>query len=160
LTAFTAWVPQEGRKLLLFSMAFALCVGGIVVWVAREYRLSKRWAVIQSVSLTIAGLVLIAVQGHRELRAERKKAEMEESLLVTILEAIDDPNSALAEMVQRHRLPSFADYLALRVLPLGEWPQPWPWVFWIAEILLAAAAGMLLVIRLLRTPSESAIDNS
>jgi hypothetical protein len=160
LTAFTAWVPQEGRKLLLFSIAFALCVGGIAVWVAREYRLSRRWAVMQSMSLTIAGLVLIAVQGHRELCAERKKAEKEESLLVAILEATADPDSALAEMEARHRAPSFADYLALRVQPLGEWPQPWPWVFWISEILLAAAAGMLLVARLLRTPRESANDNS
>ncbi len=160
LTAFAAMVPVGARKLLLFSVAFGLCAGGIVLWAAREFGLARRWAVCLTVPLVLGGLSLIAVQGHRQLRAERAeaaKADPQQAMALGILEAAAESDPQLAADLDRRRReqdPAFADYLALRVSPLGEWPQPWPTLFWGAEMLLAGAAGGLLVFRRLRAAQE------
>ncbi len=160
LTAFAAMVPVGVRKLLLFSVAFGLCCGAIVLWAAREFGLVRQWAVCLTVPLVFLGLSLIAVQGHRQLRAERAEAAKEnpeQAMALGILEAAAESDPQLAAELdrrRRERAPAFADYLALRVSPLGEWPQPWPFVFWGAEMLFAGAAGGLLVSRQLRAAQE------
>jgi len=166
LTAFAAWSPPSFRKLVLFSLAYGLCVGGIVIWAAKEFGLARRGAVALTLVLTIAGLGLIAVRGHQQFQAEQAaaaKADPEQAMARNIMEAAaaSDPKLAadLAEQQDSSHL-SFTDYLALRVRPLGEWQQPWPVVFWGCELLLAAACGAVLVSRQLRPSPVVAKDQT
>ncbi len=159
LTAFAAWSPPSFRKLALFSIAYGLCVGGIVVWAAKEFGLARVLAIILSVGLTTTGLGLIAVRGHQQFQAEQMavtKADPEQAMARNIIEAAaaQDPELAATLAAERRdNEPSFANYLALRVKPLGEWQQPWPVVFWGVEVLLATVCGAFLVSRQLRSPT-------
>lgn len=162
LTAFAALAPAGMRKLVLFSMGYGLCFGGIVLWSAREFRLPRIWCVAVTPLLIVAGLMAIAIQGHRQLRAEKAAAAgaaaAEQKMAQSILDAAAKHDPALAAQLGRQRPDhhtSFIDYLALRVRPLGEWAAPWPVVFWSVEVLLAAAAGTLLVVRVRSTPVDS-----
>lgn len=159
LTAFAAWSPPSFRKLVLFSLVYGLCVGGIVVWAAKEFGFKRLPAVVLGIGLTIAGLCLIAFRGHQQFQAEQAaaaKADADQAMARNIIEsaAAHDPELAasLAEE-QRQVESSFANYLALRVKPLGEWSQPWPIVFWAVEVLLAAACSGFLVSQQLPSPT-------
>jgi len=158
LTAFASLVPQGGRKLLLFSLLYGLSVGALVSWSAREFALGRRSASLLAGCLIMAGLAVIAAQGHRQLLSEyaaAARSDPKQALGRRILEAAAEhegtPASPDAERLDDERGgagPSFFDYLALRVQPLGEWPRPWPEVFWGFEVALAAAAGGWLTWRL------------
>ncbi|MGE0375236.1 MAG: hypothetical protein AB7I48_28310 [Planctomycetaceae bacterium] len=159
LTAFVALAPAGIRKLLLFATGYGLSCGGIVLWCAREFGVPKRWSVAMTPLLIVAGLGVIALQGQRQLRAEQAAAAAaaaaEQKLAQSLFDAAAEQDPALAAQLNRQRseqAPSFVDYLALRVRPLGEWGPPWPVVFWSVEVLLAAAAGTLLVLRMIHTP--------
>ncbi|MCA9076454.1 MAG: hypothetical protein KDA93_15610 [Planctomycetaceae bacterium] len=161
LTAFAAWSPPSIRKLLLFSVAYGLCVGAIVNRAAKDSGIRRLIAVGLTLGLTVTGLMVIAVRGHRQFEAEKTaavKAAPDQAMARSIIEAaaVHDPQLAaqLAEEAETREL-SFGDYLALRVRPLGEWSQPWPVVFWGAEVLLAAACSGFLVSRQLRSPTIS-----
>lgn len=160
LTAFAAWSPPSFRKLVLFSLAYGVCAGGILAWSANEFGLKRRLAVIMTVVLTATGLGLVAIRGYQQYQAEQAataKADPEQAMARNIMEAAaaNDPQLAeqLSEEKDKGRM-SFPDYLALRVRPLGEWRQPWPTVFWGTEVILAAACGAFLVSRQLRSPLE------
>ena len=160
LTAFAAWCPPSFRKLVLFSVAYGLCVGGIAVWSASEFGLKRLSAVIMAVILTATGLGLIAARGFQQYRAEQSAtatADPAQAMARSIMESAAATYPELADDLTRKRgdiQRSFGDYLALRVRPLGEWEQPWPMVFWGAEVVLAAACGACLVSRKLRSPPE------
>lgn len=161
LTAFAATAPVAMRKLVLYSVAFGMCGGSIVVWAAREFGLTRRWAMGLTVPLVVAGLMLVAAQGLRQLRNEQAAAATDDprqAMARSILEAAAEDNPELASALQRERrerVPSFADYLALRVRPLGEWRQPLPILFWVGEVFVAAVAGALVASRVLRQPQDS-----
>jgi len=159
LTAFAAWSPPSFRKLVLFSLAYGLCVGAIIVWAAKEFGLTRLPAVALTIGLTFTGLGVITLRGHQQLRAEQAaaaKADSDQAMARNIIEAAAAQDPELAASLAVERLgdrSSFADYLALRVKPLGEWQQPWPGVFWGVELLLAAASGYFLVSQQLRSPT-------
>ncbi|MBX3436722.1 MAG: hypothetical protein KF861_04465 [Planctomycetaceae bacterium] len=159
-TAFAALAPTGMRKLVLFPVAFGLGTGAIVAWAAREFHLEKRWAAVLTVPLVMAGLCLIASRGLSELRAEQAAivAPAEQSMARAILEAAAQNDPTLAQELaapDSTSVPSLSDYLAFRVRPLGEWSQPWPSVFWGAEILLASVAGAWTASRLPRRTQHS-----
>ncbi len=164
LTAFAAWSPPSFRKLVLFSLAYGLCVGGIVVWAAKEFGLKRSFAGALTVGLTTTGLGMIALRSHQLFRGEQiaaAKADPDWAMARSIINAAaaQDPQLAATLTEEHHQtVPSFTDYLAMRVTPLGEWQKPWPVVFWGAEVLFATACGVFLVARKLRSPPVDCQD--
>lgn len=157
LTAFAAWSSPTFRKLGLFSLAYGLCVGGIVGWSAREFGLKRVPAIVLAVALTMTGFAVIASKGYHEYRTEvtaAARVEPDQAMARNIIEAAAEHDPQFAAQLEKERKAkelSFGDYLALRVRPLGEWSQPWPVVFWGAEVLLATLCGAFLVSRQMRS---------
>lgn len=159
VTAFAAWSPPSFRKLVLFAVAYGLCVGGIAIWSAKEFGLNRLPAIVLTVALTMAGLGMIAWRGYHEYWVEvaaAAKADADQAMARNIIEAAAEHDPQLAAQLAvegETRELNFADYLAHRVKPLGEWSQPWPIVFWGAEVLLASACSAFLVSSQLRSPT-------
>ena len=114
----------------------------------------RRWiAGLLVITFTLMSLTATAFRGWTQLKEDRQlaaKSSPEQAMAVRMMEsaADDDPEIAAELAVLRRRLiPTFADYLAIRTKPLGEWRQPWPIVFWGGEILLACVAGVVVVLR-------------
>jgi hypothetical protein len=150
ITAFSSVAPAAFHKLILFSIAYGAAVGGIIVWAASEFGLSRKVGLPLTMLLIVCGLTSIAVSRHQRLRQEAQaaaKQDAKQMMGLNLLKsaAADDPEIAADYERHRRRLnPTFADYLAVRVRPLGEWEHPWPSLFWAAELCLALSAGLLL----------------
>lgn len=147
-------LPASVKKIGFFSMAIGLIVGGAIGWQAARMNVRRRrGAVVLSVICTVVVLVVISIQGHERLRDHRAREMSEQpdgQLALTIIENVADDDPAAiddARVVRAYYFPSWRDYLAMRVSPLGEWPFPWPLAFWLAEVGLSSAAAAWMVRR-------------
>ncbi|MEX2287287.1 MAG: hypothetical protein WD648_09375 [Planctomycetaceae bacterium] len=152
LTALTlVFVHAPGRiKLIgLYAVVYGLIAGGALGLLARKLRLpSTMRLVVISFLLIAAGEMGIAIESHRVWAAGGWDAFDKSPTGKLAAEVLINPGSpadlraSLQESLDRqHEEFSFPGYLARRVSPLGAWPAPWPTVAWLAEVVLAAAAG-------------------
>ncbi|MFG0334887.1 MAG: hypothetical protein ACF8TS_16145 [Maioricimonas sp. JB049] len=162
LSIAAGFAPAPVKRLLLFYLAFGLIAGGGLG------RLAYEVGVRPSVLIVILGNLLLLAGGLNVTRVsyDRFHAHIEEQvrrdddtmLGLRLLErtAGDDPELQARAAAERARLdPRFRDYLRHRVSPLGTWAAPWPLVFWIAELVLALAAGTWGMLRTMRQPASS-----
>ena len=153
LAELAALLPAAVRKIVLFSVAYGIVSGLIVSWIAADQRLSTALAVPLTGLLVVSGLLLIGYRSFDQLRTARLESlenasgEGFDKLVVRQLTA---QNPELMET-------GFSDYLIYRLQPLGRWRQPWPAVFWGAEIAAAALAGAFVVSR--RLTSDAGESN-
>jgi hypothetical protein len=154
LTAVASVMPAGARKLVLFAIAFGVATGWMVAAAAKQFATPRRVALLLVPLLTTAGLGFVAQRTWREYQSLQRTADIENprrSAPSPMLEAIAVSDPETAKMLERERsseAPGFLEYLAVRTRPLGEWPEPWPVLFWGGELLLATLAGLLVVRRM------------
>ena len=155
LTALASVMPAGARKLVLFALALGMGMGGIVAASAKQFGTPRKAALLMVPLLTLAGLGFVAQRTWREYQALQRAADIQNPQRNTpppMLEAIAANDPETAQILQRERsrrLPTFLQYLAVRTRPLGEWRDPWPALFWVGELSLACAAGLLVAHRML-----------
>lgn len=104
------------------------------------------------VSLTGAAILLgggihiakISSEQFRQTQQARARQNPEQAALLEMMAGMsqDDPElAARYEDERRKASPTFQDYLAHRVSGIGTWKEPWPFLFWAGELLLAAGLG-------------------
>ena len=59
----------------------------------------------------------------------------------------DEVKQAFSNESAVSQTPTIRDYLAHRVRMLGDWPSPWPEVFWGAELALGASAAVVVALQ-------------
>lgn len=150
LVLAAAHTPGRIRLLGLFAVAFGCVCGWGLARVATALKVNAG----RLTAAIIAGVLIAAAETGLTLESWR--------LYVVELRQIYDPEAS-TEVVgkgqpfvppsvlkkareDRQRVleekSRFATYVQHRVKNLGEWPSPWPIVFWAAEVLLGTAAGV------------------
>jgi hypothetical protein len=143
-----AHAPAPVRKLVLFPVLFGLACGWGLGRLALEFRLRPSWAgALLAALLVTGGLVNVAVVSFRQVAAEARRSVQQDPQRLLGLPLLEDQARHDPVWAQRYReeklklRPGFGDYLAGRVARFGWWRDPWPAVFWGAELLLAALAA-------------------
>jgi hypothetical protein len=155
LTLAAAHAPGRIRLLGLFAVAFGAVCGWGLARGAAYFGVSDR----SIVRLVTAMILIGAAETGLTLESWR--------LYVVDLRKTYDPEAS-AEVVgggqpfvpdsllkkareerqraleAKSRLPA---YLRHRVKNLGDWPAPWPVVFWVGEVILGTAAGVAVCLR-------------
>jgi hypothetical protein len=152
LTALTlAFVHAPGRiKLIgIYDVIYGLAAGWALGLLARKLQLTatSRLTAVTFV-LIAAGISGVAIESHRVWAAREWEAFTTSPtgrLANEVLAKPDAPaelRASLQESLDNQRSQiSFEHYLARRLAPLGNWDEPWPAVFWLAEIGFAALFG-------------------
>ncbi len=152
-----AHAPAQIRKLVLFPVLFGLGCGWGLGRLAREFRPRPAWAgALLAALLAVGGLVNLAVLSFRQVAAEARRSVQQDPQRLLGLPLLEDQALTDPVWAQRYReeklklRPGFGDYLAGRVARFGWWRDPWPAVFWGAELLLAAVAAGGMFVRVSR----------
>jgi hypothetical protein len=172
VSAIAAHLPPRARLIGLFSLTVALIGGGLLGWTARATGMSLgRIALIATFVLLFAGQLAVGLESWRIQRAALPREREADPALFNAYRllqgepgeseadpALDELKQAMRDHEERQRAArvraaSFAAFLERRVAPLGEWPAPWPAIYWIAEVGLSTLAGTWLATRLARTTS-------
>lgn len=183
-----AYVPARIKLLGLFAPACGLLAGWIVGQLARQNSAKNR-RLVSAVSLVLlaSGLVGMTIETHRRRAVQIRYqygADPKTAMLLHVMQndslvPHDDDSTRgqqrmqdtfqLAAQQRKRRLEeltSLNGYLKHRVSPLGEWPFPWPAVFWAGEVFAGSIAGAWLAGRLASSklspakslPASSAAD--
>ena len=135
--------PSRIRLIGLFSIAFGLVVGWVVVWLASQLQAEpgRRFTVVTAVLLSLCGLIgstwqtsrldeALSIQSGKDALAARLIKEFERQDKQS-----DSDNQSLSEVTD------FQKYLSRRLQKLGNWTSPWPECFWVTELVAAAIAA-------------------
>ena len=143
-----AHAPPPMRRIGLTYGIYGLLTGWLMGYAACEFSLHR------SVFLSFAGSAFILIGGgqvgwssYQQLQATRA-AEIKENpkqlAILNMVEKISETDTQFSESYEKERRrlqPQFDDYLQLRYSEIIKVQSPWPWVAWIAELLLAASLG-------------------
>lgn len=141
--------PPRIKLLGLFSIGVGVVAGLAFGWLARALDVKRSKALLSMTLLLIfAGLAFATIESHRIWSATEWEAfENSPNGKIARQSAMNqtlpkDFKTSLQESIDRQRQElSFENYLSRRVSALGNWRKPWPLVFWISEITIAAFAG-------------------
>lgn len=173
LSLGAAFAPHVAKRLLLFHGLFGLAGGLLLGWLLAELgvlhpimpestgeseasrrKLSPAWLVSSTGAaiLILGGINMAWISSHqfRKTQQEQSRRQPEQAAALELLGRMsqDDPELAARYDEERRKLsPTFGDYLAHRVSSLGSWQSPWPTLFWLGELLLAAAIGGWILFR-------------
>lgn len=172
LTLTAAHAPARIKLIGLFVVGYGLAAGAGLGALARISGVQRRRLIVWLATAFIAaGEVGMAVEAHRLYAAHVQRNVEGDKNVLTMARLFregslpDDPQQrAQYEQMQQtvrkaadlrrreqEKQSSFAGYLRHRISPLGSWPDPWPAVFWLAEVLLGTAAGTWIMSRMTRT---------
>lgn len=157
LTVLTLAAAHAPKIIGLFLIGYGAVAGGILGWLARLAGLRARSVVVVCAMLIAGGTVGLTLRTH-QLWAERTSALLEKKRplpLPASLEGLPENVRGTFEAAWASRRPDlgFLAYLRDRVSPLGDWPSPWPGVFWGTEVVLGSAAGAWLARRFANAPA-------
>ncbi|MSR57446.1 MAG: hypothetical protein EXS05_07220 [Planctomycetaceae bacterium] len=161
--------PQRVKLPLITPVALGIAAGwGLGRWALARRLSVPKFVLIASFGLIAAGEIGVAVESYRlgkpELqRVVNRLAFQDDGLAHQIdrafIEQAGDPATRdqfqrQSDLAQRRRqdeldrqqwLLTFAGYLEHRIPKAwGRWPNPWPAIFWGAEVLLASSLGAWL----------------
>ncbi|WP_437192996.1 hypothetical protein [Planctomicrobium sp. SH527] len=163
LSVTASYAPPELKRLIIFYVVYGIACGFVLNWLVGELRpqltRSLPWL---TAFLCIAGAINMGVLSYYHFEQARHELAKERPQDVEILNALreaskDDPEAQeLYAKELRQFTPRFEDYLQNRVSQLGEWPVPWPGVFWGAEVILAAVAGGITMAKLRKSELKAA----
>ncbi len=147
-----AHAPPRVRLIGLFSIAFGLLVGWMVVRLAdlSDVCPSRQIVSIAAAILALGGLVGNTWETSRldQLRTgDPAKERMAEQLIEQMK---TQPVTGNPIPYDLSKLSAFRWHLSRRIRQLGRWPSPWPEYFWLAELLTASAASVWFSNRLWR----------
>lgn len=147
LALAAANAPARVRLLFIFSIGFGAIAGWVLAELADQMKAAPR-PVIAAIGtvLIVLGLIGLTFESSRQFaiaQAASRQAGINELLAKRLSEQDDAPPEIreAAERARQQRQADFPSYLRHRVSPLGDWPAPWPFVFWVAELIAGAAAG-------------------
>lgn len=151
LSLAAAHAPSRIRLIGLFSIAFGAIIGWFLVQLATrlDTQPSVRLLGLCAVLFTVCGLIGCAWETFR-LEQQSQSKSSKDVLAARMLEQMQGQGESTLEgptAIQISRWMSFRRYLARRVQQLGTWPSPWPELFWIFEIMLAAITSLLVAVR-------------
>jgi hypothetical protein len=155
MSVAAAHVPSRVRLIGLFSVAFGLMLGWLLVQLNGKLNANLPVKFIAGIAavLTLLGLVGSTWQLCR-LDAQNRAPSANESLALKMMEQMksqmpidgqqkDSPSNSLSEELDT----SFRGYLSRRIRKLGHWSSPWPEVIWGTELLAGAAASFWIASR-------------
>jgi hypothetical protein len=176
-----AQVPERGRLLVWFAIAFGLLAGCVVMWLVEWFRVPfPRTITLTATLLIAAGEVATSVMAHHRqvpdlerIIANRRDdknplAAAESQFLEEPIEE-ESPEARLAReqlraehdrserirrewLAVRERRLTWRGFLQHRVSSVGAWPTPWPELLWLTEVAAGSAAGAWLVSRASHRP--------
>lgn len=164
-----AHLPQPFKRLVLAYGLFGIACGLGMEWLARERKLIVNWTVIVAAALLVGlGGAYAGWTGYQQLKATRAaelKQDPQQLAMLNMLESISQETGLEQHQKLRRKLqPQFQDYLAFRTSSLGDWPPPWPSLFWGAELSLAAVLAGATIFKLSHressTPDGTSIQDS
>jgi hypothetical protein len=138
-----AHAPPRIRLVGLFSLAFGVLIGWVLRRLARALDADVPRTVVGVVAMimTIAGLVGSTCEIFR-LEMARRGQSTNDAIALRMIEEMENkttpPNNEQSAPTQ---LQEFRRYLADRIRQLGDWPRPWPELFWLGEILAGGVAS-------------------
>ena len=141
ITLVAIQAPPRVKLIGLFAVGYGLLTGWLIALAAGPTRfVPGRPGVAVTFVLITLGQCGLALESHRLHRAAEFRT-FEKS-----------PQSRLpqAERLRHllHEATRFSVYQRHRLSALGQWPSPWPMLFWTGEVLLAGALGTWLACRL------------
>ena len=156
-----AWLP---KMVGVFLIGYSLVAGALLGWLAHLFSLRGRAVVAIASALIAVSAVGVTLRAH-QLWVGRSKAILAKNKsdspppFFGSLEGLPEEFQRAFASASAARRPdlSLHAYLRNRVHPLGEWPSPWPVVFWGAEVAAGAAAGAWIVHRV---ENSSALNRS
>jgi hypothetical protein len=162
LTVVAVHAPARIKLIGLFSIAFGMVVGFGLGILARSLGLTRNTASVMTiVGVIAAGLVGMTVESHRLWSAKEwdafQKSPAGQMAMRTARseQAPDDLKASVQESIDRQRESlQFRSYLTRRISTTGNWKEPWPLIFWLAEIALASTAGSWAFCRILTTKAQ------
>lgn len=157
LTLAAAYAP---KMVALFLIGYGLAAGAILGWLARLSGLRGLPLVMSCALLIAIGSVGLTVRSH-QLWGKRTLALLKETNGLSpfpslgLLEGLPSDIRSGFQRALATRSPrmDFPAYLHDRLTPLGDWPPPWPALFWGAEIAIGTVAGAWLAGRLVNPPA-------
>jgi hypothetical protein len=174
LSAIAAHLPPRVRLLGLFAIAVGLAGGAALGGTARLSSASlAKGSLIVAALLLFASQVAVSLETWRIGRAPLLKQFQQDTELI---EAIRQQREFLGQAADRFtpsenplqqairdsdrrrqeestKAVGFPRFLEARVSALGDWPPPWPLVYWLTEMSLSTLAGVWLASRVGRTTS-------
>ena len=162
-----AFAPPIVKRLLLFYAGFGVVAGTCLGWLARELigRTSRFTSLGGSLLIVLGGIHLATVSyGEYWESCQARAAERPDDVAaLSMLERIAEQDPQLREPYLEERRtydPRFVDYLWHRVSAIGPWPAPWPVLFWIVELLVAAGLGGWVIGRFHDAAPHGAVSES
>jgi len=145
LAITAAYAPPRIRLIGLYSIAFGLLVGWLLVRLAEKLDVTpSRWTMmIVAAMLTLGGLALSTWETCRiELKSASQFAK--ESLEARLIQKMKTQNINENDVIQIERSPlfDFRRHLVRRISPLGKWTIPWAELFWCGELIAAMASSI------------------
>lgn len=155
LSILAAQCPPRVRLLGLFSVGWGAIYGCLLSQLARRIRCSLNSPALVIIALlTLGGLAGVTWQSFRletppvtNNRTHPLAAAMASQIRQSPENVPDEVKQAFQTEAAGPQAPGFHDYLARRVRMLGIWPNPWPEVFWGAELVLGTSAAIAVALR-------------
>ena len=157
LSLAAAHAPPRIRLVGLFSVAFGLFVGKLLVLLAAQFEAhpSRRAIVVLASILSFAGLIGSTWETARLEEVRRIQSGNEGVAARLIEEFVMRIDHADQDVSDSSAMAVFRRHLIRRIRQLGEWKSPWPEILWLAELIAAVAASGWMSSRSLWTDSRS-----
>jgi|GEM_PF-1827325 len=164
LSVTAAYAPTVMKRLILFPLVYGVACGFVFHWLLHELEL--RWSrLVLALALVIGclGTVNVGILSfHQFQRARHEQARQNPKdleMLETIRQASQNDSELQAEYAKelQYYTPGFREYLQHRVSILGNWPEPWPALFWGLEVVLAGCGTAGMMQRLERNRNRTAV---
>ena len=143
LSIAAAHAPSRIRLIGLFSMAFGLVVGWVIVRLASQLEAEpgRRFIVVTAMLLSLGGLIGSTWQTSRLAESSTGLSGKDALAARLIKELEQQSNAPGSENQRRSEVTGFQKYLLRRLQKLGNWTSPWPECFWVTELVAATIAA-------------------
>ena len=143
LSIAAAHAPARIRLIGLFSIAFGLVVGWIVVRLASQLESApgRCFSMITAMLLSLSGLIGSTWHTSRLVEASSGLSGKDALAARLIKELEQQANESGNENRCRSEVTEFQKYLSRRLQKLGNWTSPWPECFWVTELVAATIAA-------------------
>ncbi len=161
LSLAAAHAPPRIRLIGLFSVAFGLLIGWLLAVLAEKLVSHPSRLVMSLVAaiLTLGGLIGCGWETFR-LEQSRLAKSPNDDLALRLMEGMKAQGGAGdATPAKPSTLTAFRSHLSRRLRQLGDWPSPWPELFWLTE-LAAGASASVWALRRFHGVSSSSTDRT
>lgn len=144
VSLIAAHAPPRVRLIGLFSIAFGLVIGRMIVLLAEKLDAdpSRSVLAVAAILLSMTGLIGATWESFRLEETRRPKTSKDAIAQLLIDQMRTDQTPTGAPKFETSQVIQFRRYLSGRLQQLGDWTSPWSEAFWIAELCAAAVASV------------------